>query len=169
MRSIVLLMLSLIITSGIDGQQSTALNRKEIRANKKALREAAVDSIIQSGSFTIDVQTALPRGWQAIQLSSLYQITIKGDTIDTHLPYYGRTYTLAFPVSDGGIKLHAPMNEYRMQEKRKQTEITFEARGEHDLYRFNLSVSPGGFVSVDVNSNNRQGIAFNGVLSGLPR
>jgi hypothetical protein len=113
MRSIVLLMLSLIITSGIDGQQSTALNRKEIRANKKALREAAVDSIIQSGSFTIDVQTALPRGWQAIQLSSLYQITIKGDTIDTHLPYYGRTYTLAFPVSDGGIKLHAPMNEYR--------------------------------------------------------
>lgn len=158
----------LLFTLGINGQQIQQISRKEKRIEKQARLAFEIDSLLQSGCYAIEVQTALPRGWQPIQLTSLYHLTLNVDSVKADLPYYGRTYNVTFPMTDGGIKVNAPVNNYRLKKKREHTEITFDTRNDFDTYRFVINVSHGGYASVDVNCNNRQGIGFNGIVLRQP-
>lgn len=165
---IFLLFLLMFTFLGI-AQNNKSFSKKESKAEKKARIEQTTDSLLNTRNYSVEVHTAFPRGWQAIQLSSLYYLSIKGDSVEVDLPYYGRAYNVSYPLQDGGIEINATVTNYQHVKKRNHAQITFDARNEFDLYRFTMTISPGGYASIEVNSNNRQGIGFSGIIDPFPQ
>lgn len=162
MKRTILMIAFLVLAIVLLAQENKS--RKEIRAEKNAKIEACVDSIVASQNFTIIAQIAQPMSWQQIPLSSSYFLTLKGDSVEVILPYFGRAYMVSYASMDGGIKLNSPIENYLKKQKRKNIEISFETRTETDSYQFQITVTSSGYASIFVSSDNRQSINFNGIL-----
>ena len=161
-RTIVLLvfLMPAIVLLGQDKNKT----RKEVRAEKNARIEAIVDSLVQSRNYKIIAQNAQPMGWQQINLTGLYNVMIKGDSVVVDLPYYGRAYQVDYASTEGGIKIDSAIEKYKERKRRGNNEISFETSTKSDHYQFKLTITSSGYATIFVNSNNRQAINFSGVL-----
>ncbi len=112
--------------------------------------------------YTIGVGQALPARGRAVNLNSNYSLTVSGDSVYSHLPYFGRAYNV--PYGGGsGLVFDAPITGYTVKEGRKGlTEVSFEARTGEDWFRFNIRVSPGGGSYISVLPGQREAISFDG-------
>jgi len=119
---------------------------------------------IDSKHYVINVDRMLPMSGQSRQLTSSYSLTIKGDTIISHLPYFGQAYSV--PYGGGkGLVFEAPATVYTVSHDRKGTaKISFQTRSEDDVYRFNVQIFNNGSTTIQVTPNNRQSISFYGDL-----
>lgn len=159
------LLASIAITSV--AQQKENKSKRELRAENKILIAEKVDSMIIGRYLTFKARSASPMGWSTIQLTSEYDLKLHGDSVNVYLPFYGRAYQVDYMSTEGGIKLNELIDDYQLSRRKGQYEIRFNARSKSDLYRFHLSVSPTGYASLSVVSNNRQSISFSGILNGL--
>lgn len=102
-----------------------------------------------------------------IQLSgSQYQLKINKDSIEAYLPYYGRAYTASMNPDDSGIKFKSKNFGYKLDKKKKGGwVINIRPKDTKDISSLTLNVSESGYASLNVNSNNRQSISFNGVIA----
>jgi hypothetical protein len=147
--------------------QQEQKTRKEIRLEKKERIQSHVDSMITDKDYVFMARSAHPMSMPVVNLTSEYDVKVKGDSVFVHLPYYGRAYQADYMRTDGGIKLEALYEEYSAKKDDDGYDIRFKAEGDSDTYTFNLSVSESGYASLHVSSYNRQTITFNGILKGL--
>lgn len=135
---------------------------------RKATKNEAsqqVQTMIDNKQYTINITRMNPMSGPSKQLTSSYSLTIKGDTVVSHLPYFGQAYTV--PYGGGvGLTFEAPITVYTLSYDRKgQATISFQTRSEDDVYRFNLQIFDNGSSSVQVTPNNRQAISYYGELN----
>ncbi|HKK81387.1 MAG TPA: DUF4251 domain-containing protein [Prolixibacteraceae bacterium] len=147
--------------------QQEQKTRKEIRLEKKEKISAQVDSMITDKHYVFSARSAHPMSMPMVNLTSEYDVKVKGDSVFVHLPYYGRAYQADYMRTDGGIKLEALYEEYSAKKDDNGYDIRFKTEGDSDTYTFNLSVSKSGYATLHVSSYNRQSITFNGIFSGL--
>lgn len=138
----------------------SAQSKKE----KKEQKKEAVKQLIVSENYKINVNSALPMRGRSIPLTSSYSLEIRNDSVFSHLPYYGRAYSVPYGGGSGLI-FKAPIKEYTMKMDKKGTaDIEFSARNPEDFYQFRAKVFSNGSASIDVTMQNRQGISFQGEL-----
>lgn len=114
------------------------------------------------------VLSSMPGGGSGtIQLSgSQYDLAVTKDSVVAYLPYYGRAFTATMNPDDAGIKFKSKDFTYKMNKKKKGSwVITMNFKDAKDTQTMTLNVSENGYASLNVNSNNRQPISFNGYLS----
>lgn len=164
-RTIVLLVL--LMPAIVLLAQDKTKSRKELRAEKNARIEAKVDSLIQSRDFKLIAQSAQPMGWQQIQLTSEYDLQVKGDSVEVYLPYFGRAYMADYNSSEGGIKMDTLLENYKQKKRKGNTNISFDANTKVDHYRFKLTITSTGYATIFVSCDKRQVINFSGVLDQI--
>ena len=151
-KQIFMLLLALLVGIPTLSAQST----KEKTAQKKE----AVNKLIESENYKIDVNTAMPRRGRSIPLTSSYSLEIRNDSVISYLPYYGRAYSIPYGGGDG-LNFKAVLKEYSMEmDKKGNAVIEFIARNPEDRYEYRVKVFPNGSASIDVNMQNRQSISF---------
>jgi len=161
-------MMSFFLLIFINGfTQQNQKSRRETRIEKKAQVASLVDSMIVANDYVFNARSAHPMSMPVINLSSEYDLRIKGDSVYVYLPYYGRAYQADYMSTEGGIKLEGLYEEYSVEKDDNGYEISFKAKTDTDTYTFNLSVSGAGYASLHVSSYNRQSITFNGIIIGL--
>ena len=98
---------------------------------------------------------------------SSYDFTVTPDSIVAYLPYYGRAYSAPYNPTEGGIKFKSKNFSYVKSRNKKGSYLisikTKDLKSEN--YQMMLTVSEKGYATLMVNSNNKQPINFNGVLS----
>lgn len=106
-------------------------------------------------------------GGGLIQLTgSQYQLTVAKDSVEAYLPYYGRAYTATMNPDDSGIKFKSKDFKYKIGQKKKGAwVITINPKDTKDTQSMTLNVSENGYATLNVNSNNKQSISFNGYIS----
>lgn len=141
------------------------------KANKKAAKAADLKRLIDSKKYLFIANQAMPMGGSMINLtSSNFDLKLANDTLTTFLPYYGVAYSAPLHPTDGGIKLTTTKFTYKVDQKKNGTyqieirPINPEVRGSGDVNWMILSVSPGGYATLQVFSFNRQPISFTGWL-----
>lgn len=153
-----LLMLLLALLVGLPTLSAQSKKEKEV------LKKAAVKELILSENYKIDVTSAIPMRGRSIPLTSSYSLEIRNDSIISHLPYYGRAYSIPYGGGSGLI-FKAPIKEYTMElDKKGKARIKFKARNPEDLYEFSVTIYDNGSANIDVNMQNRQSISFLGEL-----
>jgi len=108
------------------------------------------------------------QGGGVINLSgAAYDFIVTPDSIVAYLPYYGRSFSAPYNPTEGGIKFTSKKFSYTQTKNKKGSYLvnikTKDLNTEN--YQMALSVSVNGYATLMVNSNNKQPINFNGVLS----
>lgn len=151
-----------------------SVQAQNTKADKKAAQAADLKRLIDSKKYKFIANQAYPMGGNMINLtSSNYDLKLANDTLTAFLPYYGVAYSAPVNAIDGGIKFTTTKFDYKVvQKKNGSYEINIklnnaDVRGSGDVNKMFLTVSPGGYASLQVISTNRQGISFSGWLQEI--
>jgi hypothetical protein len=121
---------------------------------------------LDSKNFVFKAQSVSPTGGSVRQLNTDYDVRVSGDTVHTFLPYFGRSYSAPLGSNEGGIKFTSTDFDYELKERKKdRVEVLIRPKDAKDVRQMLLSVSKNGYASLQVLSNNRQPISFNGYVT----
>lgn len=150
----------LLLVTVIGAPALSAQTKKE----KKEMKQKAVKELVLSEKYKIDVDRAIPARGRSVSLTSPYSIEIRNDSVISHLPYYGRAYSIPYGGGEG-LNFKAPISDYKVEWDKKGTaKVRFTARSTEDRFSFNIDIFSNGSSSIFVNMQNRQSISFQGDL-----
>ena len=143
-----------------------AVNAQDVARNEKKVRHnAGIKHLIESQRYVFEARSVSPTGGQTRQLTSYYDLIIKGDSLLSFLPYFGRAYVAPISTTDGGIRFTSTTYDYEVSARRKGGwHIKIIPKDVSTVQQMNLSISASGQASLNVTSNNRQPISFMGVI-----
>lgn len=163
-KIITILFLGLITLYGVQAQE----DRREQRKLREKEKVAEIAKLIQEQNFRFLAQFAYPMGGGSIHLTSEYTLDLENNKVTSWLPFYGRAYHVEYGGRDGGIKFSEEARAIELTRgKRGVQSFIMEVKAPKDIYRLNLSITPAGFATLDVSSNNRQSIRFSGIIVKL--
>ncbi len=136
-------------------------------AEQKALEKAQkTRERIEANHFTIDVTGILQaRNADLNRLGVDYTVTIRNDSVFSHLPYFGAVHTAPFGGQDAGIQLKAPVKDYRVDWKKGGWIVNFKTDYMQYRYSFTISIAENANSIVQVNSLDREPISFSGIMN----
>ena len=141
---------------------STGMKAQDISRDKGSV----VKDLISSKHFVFNAESVLPSNGRLRILNSGEQMDLNGDTLTTDLPYFGRAYTAPIDPSEGGFHFTSTEFDYNVKEKKRGGwDVSIKPRDNSDVRQLALNVSPGGSAILQVTSNNRQFISFNGHIN----
>lgn len=143
---------------------SSRLSTQEKALIKQHQAQYVVNSITES-RFVIQVDRVTPRRGMSHALSYGYSLVVKGDTIISHLPYFGQAYSLPF---NGGVGLNfeAKIDDMRAVRNNKKmlNRIEIATHNNEDAYLYIVEVFDNGKAHIEVRSRRRETITFSGYL-----
>jgi len=148
----------------------TVLAQKTSRAEREAAKIAKVKALLDARNYVFQADYVIPQRGNSKSLTFGYDMVVSKDTLQTYLPYYGQVTLAPTDASDGGIKLNTTNFSYEAKASKKGGyEITIKLKdnfnqGSKDVRYMRLNVSATGYASLQVISNNRDPISFNGTI-----
>ncbi|MGZ5286193.1 MAG: DUF4251 domain-containing protein [Flavisolibacter sp.] len=129
----------------------------------QSMNAATVRDVVEARSFKFIPQTAFPMGGTPRQLTPGFDMSIIGDSLNTYLPYFGRAFTAPDP-GEGGFRFISKKFSYKAKQRKKQSwEIMIEP-DHSEVRQMILRIFENGTATLQVTSNNRQPIHFNGYI-----
>ena len=136
-----------------------------ISAKAQETSETILKNLLSSKTFVFKAQSAWPLQGTVVQLTPGFDMKVLNDSINTYLPYYGRSYAGGYSNTGGGINFTSNKFEYKLKEKEKGGwELVIKPTDAKDINQLNYSISTNGYATLQVTSNNRQAISFYGVI-----
>jgi hypothetical protein len=133
--------------------------------DKKSEEKNEVAKAINEKNYVFRANTALPLRGRTIQLTSDYTLTVKNDSVIAYLPYFGRAYTAPLDPTKSALDFTSTDFGYKAdQNKKGNWQIEIKPKDAGDVRQLFLSISEEGYGSLQVTSNNRQSITFNGYI-----
>ena len=132
----------------------------------RAADSAAVARAVEERRITIRVSDAYPQGGAPIALHYNYGISLRGDSIVSYLPYYGRAYDMPYP-GDEGTDFDAAVTNYRAvwNARRKRWQIEWRVRRGVRRISYYMTLHINGSATLSVRPDGRSSITFDGELS----
>ena len=152
-------LIAILLAWGMVACSSLTSAEKAERQEKQAL---AVEKALSERHYRVGVVMMYPNRGKAVNVSPDYSVEVKGDTLISYLPYFGRAYSV--PYGGGkGLNFTAPIAEYQTEKGRKgATLVTIKVRNEEDIYTYLLEIYDNGSTTVDVRSRERESIRYSG-------
>ena len=134
-------------------------------AKAQETNETTLKNLLSSKTFVFKAQSAWPLQGTVVQLTPGFDMKVLNDSINTYLPYYGRSYSAGYSNNNGGISFTSTKFDYKLKEKEKGGwELVIKPTDAKVISQLNYSISTNGFATLQVTSNNRQAISFYGVI-----
>lgn len=137
-------------------------------SNRDNEKTNLVSNLLNSKNFVFKAQFALPMAGRSIQLTSDYDVQVKGDTVQAFLPYFGRAFSAPMNPNESGIQFTSTRFDYQQtaSKKKKQSwNITIQPKDAQDVRQLTFRVFENGSATLQVVSNNRQTISYNGYIT----
>jgi hypothetical protein len=138
-------------------------SKKEIKEEKKAEKQKQIALLVESKEFVFVASRVMPQSGRSKNLTSDYTVEFHPDFIKSDLPFFGRAYSgVGYGGDDNGMKFEGKPADYSIEKTKKAYIIKANVRGEHDSYSLLLSVYFEGSAYLNINSNNRSSISYDG-------
>jgi hypothetical protein len=127
--------------------------------------EATLKNLLTGKNFIFKAQSAWPLQGTVVQLTPGFDMRVLNDSINTYLPYFGRSYQASYGSANSGINFTTTRFDYKLKEKSKGGwELTIKPSDAKDINQLSYSISKNGYATLQVTSNSRQAISFYGVI-----
>ncbi|MBC7905109.1 MAG: DUF4251 domain-containing protein [Gemmatimonadaceae bacterium] len=148
-KSSIILSLFLMATLYISAQDSTS-----------------VEAMVNAKNFSFKPHTAMLLGGGVRQLTGGFELKVSKDKLIVYLPYFGRAYSAPLDPSRGALDFTSKSFLYEATERKKGGyDVIIRPKDGSDVQQMVLLISESGSASLQINSNNRQPISYNGVIS----
>ncbi len=149
------------------------------------VKKEALPTLLESKKFVFKATTATPlanadlyqilsqlnnSGGSTIQLNGLdYDLRVFPDSLNTYLPYFGRTFIPANNLNDNGIKFSSTKFTYELIARKKGAwRILIRTMDVKESYRLILEINENGYATLSVRDNYRQAISYYGYIEPNP-
>jgi len=133
-------------------------------ATAQDLDKDVVAKLVAGKEFTFKATTMLPSGASVKQLTSDYDVRLLGDSVITYLPYFGRSYAPVLPGEEG-INFTSKDFDYKAKAKKKSGwQISVKPKDTKEVRELIFDISDAGYAHLQVTSNNKQAISYNGYI-----
>ncbi|SFC94458.1 DUF4251 domain-containing protein [Flavobacterium phragmitis] len=157
-----ILMLFLALSLSVSAQEKT---KKELKQERELEKQKEVQSLLDTKNFVFEAQKVTPQGGRLIQLDyNTYFLKFNTENTTCDLPFFGRGYNVGYN-SDGGIKFEGKPENIKIENKKKSTILKATVRGKNDVYDLFFTIFFNGTATLNVNSNNRAPIYYDGLIS----
>ena len=139
----------------------STLTPEEKEARRVAIAKK-VATALADRHYQIDVDMMYPLRAPGRNVGGTYSLEVRGDTLISYLPYFGRAYNV--PYGGGkGLNFSAPIESYQEgMGKNGKRHIEIKLTNEEDTYLYTLEVFDNGSSSVSVMSRQREQISYSG-------
>lgn len=94
-----------------------------------------------------------------------YDVKVTPDSVVAYLPYYGRSFTAPINQDDSGVKFNSKKFEYKSKRgKKRGWDVVISTKDAKENYRLAFNITDEGYVSLSLNSNNKQSVTYQGYL-----
>jgi hypothetical protein len=137
-----------------------------LSAKSQDHKDSSVKQLIDNKNFIFKAQSVSPLSGGFRQLTSEYDLRVFGDTVISYLPYFGRAYAPPVNANEGGIRFTSTNFGYNVKTRKKGGwSITITPKDATDVRQMTLNISDNGYGFLQVISNNRQAISYNGYVT----
>ncbi len=117
-------------------------------------------------NLKFEARNAYPFAGGIINLSSgYYSLEISGDTVNFHLPFYGRAYMA--DMNDQRYNVEAGLLKdlkVKQNVSKKSTLLSFDVKKENETFSFELEFWEDGSAYLNLNFMHRSNMAYDGDL-----
>jgi hypothetical protein len=139
---------------------------QDSKNKEKDQKSIEMQALIQSKKFVFVAQNATPLGGRNINLTSVYDVKLLGDTLVSELPYYGRAFVAPMNPTEGPLSFTSTKFSYQVNPRKKGGwDITITPEDNREVRQLFFTVSEKGYTSLQVTNNNRQPINFSGYIT----
>ncbi len=134
------------------------------RAAKEARQAALVKKALDDRHYVIDIQMMYPQRGPAKNVTGDYSLEVRGDSLLSYLPYFGRAYLV--PYGGGkGLNFTGIIEKYSASRNAKGAyEIAIGLSNEEDTYYYMLEIFDNGNATIDVTAKQREPISYSGQM-----
>lgn len=142
----------------------TACGVSKTTSTERGQRQRAINETVATRDYWVVMTACHPLRMADRTLESGYDIHVKGDTLYSVLPYFGR----AWSVSYGGgsaLRFDAPIANYEAKRDKEGTRVSLRVSHGNDTFHYLLYIYDNGKATLDVSCVNRDNISFTGFLA----
>ena len=134
------------------------------KAERQAEISRQVLASVEERQFTIAVDWMKPLRGMSKHLSYGYELKLKGDELDSYLPYVGEAQRL--PYGGGkGLNFKATVENYScVQTSGNCYLIEFNVTNDEDTYHYRIDLFSSGKALIDVWGRERDAISYQGEM-----
>ena len=157
-------LLYVVVTSfwlvGCATQQERAEKRNEIRG--------AVAEAVESQQIRIGISWMNTLKYGSKSVTPDFFLELKGDTLNSYLPYMGQAYRPTMPSQSEGLNFEVPVQQVRKSHpKNNRWQLEIMARTNEDNYKYLIDIFDTGKATIHVSCANRDPISFDGELAPI--
>ena len=134
-------------------------------ATKSDVRKQSIKNMIDSQHFTFIAQSVTPLRGRFRNLTSIYDVRIKGDTLKSYLPYFGRAFSAPINETESPLDFTSTDFSYTVTPGKKSGwNVLIKPRNDRNVQQLMFTIYDNGSASLNVNSISRDPISFNGYI-----
>ena len=133
------------------------------RVARQAETASAVNAALADRHYKITITQAYPQRGGNVNVSHDFFLEVKGDTLVSYLPFFGRAYRSLYGGTEKGLNFTEIIRMYEpLKSKAGVTRIRMRVRNEEDSYIYTVEVSENGRASIRVQALERDDMRFDG-------
>ena len=129
-------------------------------------RQRLVEQAINTRQFKIVVHSMQTQRYGTKRVTSDFDLTIKGDTMVSYLPYMGQVYGIVpYGGPSEGLNFTSPIRNFR-QSILKHNAVCMEMNvaSKEDEYYYRIDIYPNGRAYIYVRARERDTVHFDGEM-----
>lgn len=138
-------------------------SQEKITAEQKS---AQIQDSIHARTFTVEFNYVNPMRMPPHYLTTAYTLRLRGDSLVSELPYFGRAYRANPADNDRSpLSFSGRVGEARtIKGKKNDYTITLKTKNGIELLEYTLNLFSNGQAYLSVSSSDREPISFNGAI-----
>lgn len=154
-----------MIMCGLLALLLAACATKAERAAQLARTQEMVAKALADRHYKITVQTMTPRRGGSRPVTPDFMLEVRGDTLASYLPYFGRAYSIPYAGQGKGLHFTERIRDYTADRpKEGLTRIALRVTNEEDSYLFVINVFDNGQATIDLQPREREHISYSGEI-----
>ena len=157
------LFLFLVIVLGAS-QFTFSQSKKELKEQKAQEDYQAIKDLVSSKKFIFDATWISTQRGQRINIAAgSNSIEIVQDSTKAAMQFFGEVTSIRFSGREG-VKFDNKMENYQVQfnDKKKRVIVSYNVKNKAENYSIYMSINNTGYAYVDVYSNNKSGVTYDG-------
>lgn len=160
----VLICVACLLLSTLLVALSTRANAQDSALSRK--QSPVVGDMLNRKQYIFKAQSVTPMSGRLRQLNSDYDVQVNPDKIVSFLPYFGRAFNAVPGATNGGLQFTSTDFTHTLQQGKKgKWMVTMKFRDGGDVSQMVLTAYDNGSAYLQVTSNNRDPISFNGYIA----
>ena len=135
------------------------------RAERRIEMQKAVNEAVAKRQWQVEVSSMNALRFGTQRVTSDFFLELRGDTLQSYLPYLGQVYLAPMASPSQGLNFEAPVMDYKVNSSKAHVSvIELKVKTQEDLFNYFIELYDTGQAHIRVRSLHRDPISFDGQL-----